>query len=696
MTILAELAGTVTVTDDGSAALLGAVEITDAGPFWFTLDVDARAAVAMAQRFQQLGAGITINMVAIPDCEIGDALTITESADSYGDRLTFQLIGHRFSPFARDLLRSKAAVDVSLVIGNTANEFRKKVFSGYVVAHSFDAQGPAATVECMDAAALYAEKRAKTWTLAPNSGRSRLSIGLELAAVGGIPIGHVDLGGNGGTVTKPLAPGNQPILDYLRDIWGILGAEIGFEDGKLTARRYDPDAPAVLEINASNLLLPVSIASPDTLAPNVLGVVSVAFSQEEIGGLRTEETRVITTGPYAPVSASGTWATADRVISEIVTRTTYLGTLDVRAEREEWGWYAVRAAGAKMQTTGTAPFYELVTHTDFQTWVFPDGSTRGDSVEKFRRISRHVVTKEVDADYNVVAIREEKYGFRFLRAAVWEVTAGVDELAESPRYINDEGQGVQGGIEMMGLVNLNGVGMEGGLPQSSTYIRPVELTETEITLNADGTIFSEVETHHYYSIGAPVLRADGAYGYGIDSVEYTARPQEAMTTVADQWGGLRVTTRRFRVINEDRYEVTERVTISGQPPRTTTSTVNGAPPRPERAEPESSSQDITAVVEDRERIFLAGEEIEDVEHNEFIETYGEAQAYAKIRARRASARVLTCEIPIESLAHKFRMVRVNLPGSSIDGLKFYVREVSRNAATFREGIIAEYYSPQFD
>lgn len=690
MTILAELSGNVTVTDDGSAFLLGDVEIIDDGPFGFELTVDQRAAVAMAQRFQQLGIGLTIDGEPIPDREIGDVLTITESADNFADLLTFQLLGEKWSPFFRETLRSKARVEVSFVIGNTANEFRKKVFTGYVVSHDFDAigpSGPAATVQCMDAATLYAQKRAKTYTLAANSQRSRLSIGSELLGIGGIPAGHIDLPfGHGGIVRKPIAPGNQPILDYLRDFWGVLGCEIGLEDGKLCARRYDPDAEPVLELNASNLLAPptagLSITTPDTLAPNVTGVVSVAYSQEAVGGLRTSQPfSVITVGPYAPMTADGhpAWPEQTRVLSEVITRETYLGNLVQREEREEWGWYAIKAAPEKIVSSVDPPFYEIVPNTDFPVYTFPDGSTRSESVEKFRLISKTVTTKTVDGNYQVTAIREEKYEYHFARKAIWEVVAGEDQLIEDT-FITDGGDGVLTGKEVIGLAG-----------SSAIFARPDELKETAFELNPNGTIRTETVTEHFYDIGSRRRKIDGAFGYGVDSVVYATRAQEPSLTEIDEWGGLEITTKRYRAstVSEDQYTLTER---KGK--KSASSRLLGAPPRAQRAEPRSTSQQITGIVEDLARIALAGERIEDVQPNEFVETPEEAMVYSRFRARKAGALTLTCAIPIESLVHKFRLVRVNLPGTSIHGLKFYVVEVTRNASTYVEGIRAEHYPPE--
>lgn len=664
--ILAELAASFTVTDDATPYLIADVEITDGGTFWFLVDVDDRAAVAFAQRFQQLGVGIVIDGAPVPDREVGNTLTMIESADSYGDRLEFQLIGEKYSPFARALLRSKAAVEVSLVTGNTASEFRRKVFTGWVVASSFSGQAPAANVTCLDAAALHAEKRAKTWTLAPNSNRTRLSIGLELCALCSIPVGHVDLGGDGGTIRKPLAPGDQPILDFLRDFWGVLGAEIGFEDGRMVARRYDPSAAAVMDIHPGNILVPFSVAHAGTLDPNVLGVVSVSFSQIDPSGMRTVETRVDTYGPYARRTADGPMSETYQKIGTVITRTTFRGNLDVRTEQEEWGWYARLAAPLRIQTG--VPFFEIV-DSGVPKYTYPDdGSTRADYGEQFQVVRRSIHSKTLDADLNVIGSHDWRYRFGFREKAVWLGGEVDPTLSAPPTYINDNGDGVTSPYESFG-------------PTAD------EVTAITIDLNADGTIQRETSREFSYAIGADRMDADGAFGYGVDSIRWASNASAT-------YGETSVTTTQYRVISEDRYETMEWTRDGPGPARMVRTSSIGSPPRPERAEPETSSQEIRSLVRDTARIALAGEEIEDIEHNEYVETPEEAAAYALVRARRAGAIVLTCDVPIEPLAHKFRIVRVNLPGSSIDGLNFYVRSVTRDVASFRETIVADYYPPE--
>lgn len=706
MSVLAKFYVDVTVTNETTPVLLLDAEVTAAD--WPEIDVTvtAAAAVAAAQRYQRLGIRAEYDrgdgtFLPFPDRELGNELTIDESVDAYGDRLTFQLVGERFSPFSgRAFLRSKRAMNFYLTYGSPLNEYLALVFSGFVVEGPFDVHPPSSRVTLLDAAAKYRDRRAKNWSLQPNSRRSRLSIANELLGIGGIPVGTLDLPfGNGGIVRKPSALGDRTILDYLRDMLGALGVEIGFERGLFVGRRYDPTLEPVIDLTPENICLPVNLTSPGTLAPNVTGVVSVSFSRTEPGGLSTVETSVVTTGPYAIMTATGPLAESVRVISEVLTRTSYYGSLDILTEITERGWYAVRAAGEQIQgVVGSPGEWEVVPYdnANYTAYTYPDGSTRREPQEQFRRTRKTIKRKTVDDDRNVVGVREERYFLHFLRRAVWQVVDGDDVLQAGGTSIplNDEGEGVVLGSEIMGLLEGDsGSRVEGGAFASAFFLQPDELIETAITLNDDGTISEERVATHYYSIGEKTRRTDGRYGYGVENVAYTGRPAEAYVGASDPWGGLKIVMTRYRAIDEDRYEAIKITTDGSKPPTIERATMTGALPRPERADATTSSQEIRATVADSVRVGLAGEEIEAIEHNEFIENGEEARNLALYRARLASADKLNVTIPIEGQVHKWRMVRLTLPGASIDGLKFYVRSVQRNAVTFTEAIVADYYPP---
>lgn len=678
MTILATAYGTLTVANTTTPVAMLDVEITDADGFEIDLTVTGAASVAAAQRFQRLGSRVDYDrgdrvMVTFPDRELGREMVIEESADSYGDMLTVQLVGDRFSPFdGRAVLRMKRQIDAYLWYGSPINEYLAKVFTGWVIEGPYDVQPASARVTCLDAAALYREKRAKDWSLPPNSQRTRLDIALELLGIGGIPVRSVDLpNGDGGIVRKPRTLGDATILDFLRDWLGAVGVEIGFEQGAFVARRYDASQPPVIELHAGNLCLPITLTAPPTLAANVTGVVSVSFNRVEPTGDTTTVTSVVTTGPYAVMTKDGPLPEKTVVISEIITKTTRRGSIDVLVEQDERGWYAVRTAPDHVEERFIAPWFEVVANTN-HGYTYPDGSNRLETQERFQTVRKLRRTKTPDADGNITRTREERSFWHHIRQAVWKVTAGEDRIA-SPANIPLSVEG------------------DGLLLQSEVFAyqgRPSEVDEMVITLNADGTIAKQELTQTAYGIGAATRRRELAYGYGLDS------PQWHNNQTGTYDGHKVVTTTTYRAIDEDSYEAVRVIRSGTAAPTTISERVTGALPRPERIEATSSAQEIRAEVRDEQRIGFAGEEIADPQHNEFIETAEEARALARWRAMLAGAVVLDCTIPIEGQVHKWRMVKVTLPGSSVDGLSFYVRSVTRDVATFRERIVGHYYPPQ--
>lgn len=692
--LLVSFGGTLAVTDGALASQPGTIEITDDAPI-ITLDVDQRAAVAFAQRFQRLGARVDLGrgdgiLNTLPDREIGDVLRIEEDVDRYGDVLTVKLLGERFSPFARRILQAKTELDVYLVTGSPQNEFSAKVFTGFVTEGPYDVQAPSATVTALDAAGLYAERRARDWSLPPNSGRERLDIAIELLGIGEIPIRSLDI--PAGVVNKPHTLGDRPILDFLRDFLGVLGVEIGFENGGFVARRYDANLPPVLELNPSNLFPQLTIDAPKPLDPNILGVVSTSSTRTDLGGYVTEPPlSVVVVGPYAPdtavqkivggvVTETGVSPVSQvQVISESITTITKLGNVAVRTEKVERGWMAERAAGAQVEAVVESPEALTIGPVPGTVWVYSDGSTRAIYQETFRDLTHSVQTKELDSQNRVIRVREERDRWKRYLRSIFQVGAAIGD----PVPISDDGQGMQFPTEVFG--------MPFGLP------RPTEVDETVYELNDDGEIITETKTERFHDLPAETRHTTGAHAYGTDQRTYRVTGVEGIISVADEvlpWRGLRVTTKRYESIDEDSYRVIESVRVGNDAPTVTTSDpITGSLPRPEKAEPLTSTQEIRATFEDRDRIALAGEEIEDIEHNEFIETSEEAEVYARHRARMASARILNCTMPIESLCHKWRLVRVNIPNASIDGLTFEIRKVSRDAASFSQGITANHYAP---
>lgn len=714
--LLLSWGGTLTVGDESLASQLGTLEITDDSPV-INLSVDTRATVAFAERYQRLGVrveydrgdGVFLTFPAHTD--LADTLVIEESADRFGDTLSFAVTGEKWAPFARQVLRARTEIRVYFITGSPQHEFSARVFTGWIVTSRYDVTPPVTHIEALDAAGMHAEKRAKDWSLPPHSGRTRREITLELLTIGAIPYGALDFGPDGGgVVNKPHTLGDRPIVAWLQDALAVKGVEVGFEGGVFVARRYDATLPPVLELTPANLFPEIGLTPPATLAPNVLGVVAVEVTRSDLGGYVTEQpVSVVVTGPYAPdtavevieggvVTATGlTPIEAVQKISESLTTVTKFGGVAVRTEKLERGWFAEAAAGAQVERVGSSPsspgvWEYTVDPVTGTVWVYPDGSTRNVPRETYRELSRTINTKTMDDQYRVIGEREERYKWQIFRRAIFEVdflsSVLVDEPpggSGDPVPIGDDGQGMMYGREVYG-------GLLFGLPH------PNELVEKSYTLNADGEIVTEVTTEYFHQLPPTIRRRDNAHGFGLDNRTYHSAGDEGIESNFSHvlpWRGLRVTTKTYESIDEDSYRVIESVRLGSKAPTVTTSDpIIGSLPRPEQASPVSSSQEIRSMYEDRERIAMAGgEEIEDVEHNEFIETQAEADAYARHRARKASAIILSGTMPIEGLAHKWRMVRVKVPGAAIDGLSFEVRTVRRDAASFSQSITAAYYAP---
>lgn len=705
MTILATIEGTLTVAADATPTVPFDLYVTDPDAFFFTLNVTERAAIAASQRHSALGIGLTYTTpdgteIPFPDREIAAEFTISEDAERFGDIMTFKVCGERFSPFGSTLLRHRGNVKAEFVYGFGASEYRKQVFNGYVVDAPFEDPPPCARVTCFDAAAKYAERRAKDWILPANSNRTRLDITLELLGIGGISPGALNAGADGGgRINKAYAIGDETICSWLQKFWRVRGREVGFIDDLFVIVAYDPSAPSVATISAANTIPPYSLSAPDALAANVLGVVSVAISRTDtLTPGAPVITRTTVSAPYAPLTNVGTQNLDGTItpsgavstprfqtISDLTTSSTKLGSVEIRYEEEEKTMYARQAAKFKLVSTlshvdpNVAPYFEL--KPVFEALIFPDGSARSQPQETLQTTRRLVRTKTLDANNNVIQIREERRPLHVFTEALFKVgTWGgtfpltidvpIGEGGTDP-YVTADGNGFLGEFAEL----------PGGLGQ------PIELAVTDFFLTSDGAIQEERLTETFPTIGLPAIRREDVFGYGVDQRKYSSQSSETRT-------GVRVTRKIYARVDEDRYRATTSVLDDGATaPRVTTQEVIGALPRPERAEHPSTSQEIRALVADQERITYAnGERIEVVEHNEFIQNDDEAAVYARYIAMLASAIRMQFTMPIEAQVHKWKTLTVSQPGSAMDGARFYVRKIDRDGAAFSQTVIAECYS----
>lgn len=671
------------------------------------ITIDHAAQLAAAASFQRVGVRIDVDLGAgmetIADSEIGIDVTIAESLDQYADQLTFSLVGEKYSPFSRSITRAKRAVAVAVVYGAPGAEFLAYVFRGFITAATFNAQPPIATITALDSASLYSTRKAKEYSVQPNSDRERLSILHDLLSITAIPIRELDI--VPGKVSKPVTPGDTEILSFLRDWLSPTGVTIGFENGGFVARRYRASDPVTAELTPRDICSPFTMTPPATMTATVVTVVAVKFETISDDGLRTEIEEVVTTGPYSPAQwvdlqlADGTiihngagLPPADvRVISRIVTATTYLGATPMRIEQTEFGWYAPKAARLQINDDVDNTITPFGNH-----WLFPDGSWRSEPAESFRRIRKNITNKELDDAQNVVKTTEERYFFHFLRKAIFQVAGGPPlDVVIATTPIVEDGGGVLFDHEYMGLlIGDDGNTVEGNLAASTITVRPDSYTITELTLDDDGAIKSSTITEHYFDIGQPRGKSQvGSYGYGIDNRVYTNRPSEGSIGTADTYGGLKVTRTSYRTLDETRFETTTQTSVQGGVPTTVVQTGSGSRPRPERVMPKSASQEISATMTDALRLAMNGY-IQDAIHNEYIENSDEARVVAVKELRERSAIVFTFDMPIEGLIHKWKTITLDYPLVSVAGLRLYVRQITRNFSRFRQTVVAVWYPPE--
>lgn len=714
MTILAQAFGTLTVTADDTPSQAFDLFVEDPDAPFIELTVTERAAVAASQRDSMLGVSLDRNrgdgvMIPISDRELAGVFTITEDAEMFGDLMKFSVSGPQYSPFGASGLRFRGNVRAEVVYGFGVNEYRAHVFDGFVISAPFSDPPPAADVTCGDAATLYAERRAKDWTLPEFSNRTRLDITLELLGIGEIPTGRLDVGEDGGgRINKAYALGDEPIVSWLQKFWRVRGREVGFIAGVFVIVNVMPGSnvePAVAIITPANTIPPYTLDAPTTLEPNVHGVVAVTVTRQDslVAGAPTVLLTTID-APYAPagyvakqingVLTEETYPTTEafRRIYELRNSTTKLGTVDIRVEEEEKSMYALRGTLAQLVQVAGLPLddFDIEPFNPGTAYIYEDGSTRAEPVETLQVTRRMLRVKDVDANNNVVFIREERRLPRFYRRATFENPSG-DDIPLTPYSgrlpLSDDGNGVNAPfIETLEL--------PAGLTGSAT-----EITITTYDLNDDETIKHETVTEYVTSIGEKLFRAEDRFGYGVDEQKtWTAFENELVSAPLNelaQYRGRKITRKSYRVINEDLYAETETIIENGKTILKPERTVTGSLPTPEKAEPTTTQQEIRAITKDGERIAYAdGEEIEITEHNEFIQDDDEAAFYSRFLAREAAAITLILTMPIEAQIHKWKSVVVDLPGASADDLTFFVRQITRDVARFSQQIVAKNYPPE--
>lgn len=679
---------TATVVIDNGDSVQATVNISD--------DARLAAAAPAAQIAVRLAVDLGSGLVTLPASEPPAELTIRESADEIGDTLRFQLAGPNWNPHVRAFGRGLSKVEAHIGYGEPGAVFFAKVFTGYVAEAPYSFSPPVLSVLAIDGSIKHRYKRLKDFAVDADSGRTRLSILQEMLSLAEIPA-RVDLGRNsGGTVNKPVTPGEAYILEYIRDWLSVLDVEIGFVDDVLVIQRFDPSGITVATMTPSNVERGgLSTTPPASLAANKVVAKAIRYERSLPDGESSETTVVETIMPYAQqswviqqqsgadsVNPNPQPSATMRVVSRITTKNTRRGTLVVRTEQTEEAIYSrIRSRLTFVTPAGTVSEVNGV-------YQYPDGTWRRDPTERLMPIRHNVVEKKLDDELRVVEVIERDYHYRFHARALYEVD-GSGESAEDVVIsqgnvpLLEDGQGVVESVEMIGGIDYLG----------SAPMVPDRYTKTTYELDEDGLIASEEVIERYPSKGVPrSAKTDGTFAYGLSEREYMSKPNELVQSIVagvPLYHGLTITRRSYRDLSEDEFETVE-TTIENGNPVTVRTRGTGTRPAPERVEPETITQALEAAAVDEERVMLSYE-IESFAHNEYIESRGEALAVADAELRRLSAISFAISMPLEGLIHKWKWVTLNLPLFGLNNMRLYVREVERNFGRFRQTVKADFY-----
>lgn len=618
-----------------------------------------------------------------------------EDLRSWADQLQFRLIGDHWSPFITALIRSRAAVTLTTIYGNTGSEVTTQIFDGYVTSGSFDPETHTAQVVALDEAISHSEKLVAPY-LAPNSGQKRDAFLLDLLSTYSVPVGDVDLGSLGKTeIVKPVSQAEVRIFDFIRDFVAPTGAVIFFAGGEFQARRYSTTEPIKRALLPHHVSRISAISPPPMSAPTRVIASTVLFEQDsEVGGDRTvvQPTRTFSTyaprgavaeqsgGSISPVSYSQPAAT--RETSRVVTTTTYRGNVMVFREVVEWGWYAPQCARRQLETDGTT-----ISHLGGSIYQYADGTWRSIKVEKFQPIRIVTLEKFIDEENRVYRQVERQSFFSFRRRAIFVISGGLESFDSAGAVpITEAGECVEPYAEVLYPT------------QTGSVHKPSadQVTTTDYTIEDDGTISKETVVRQTYSAGARALETvDGTYVYGLTNKDWREKQRETFGE------GEETVITLYDPIDEERYTVT-RITrtanegiAGGDSTQLQTGEGSGARPRPEQIQPTTKSQELRETVVDEVREDLVGQEIPLYLQQEYCQDERDVLEFARTTLRENSAWPIEIEMPLEGQIHKGDWIRLDGHDDiGLDDARVWVQGVNRNFQAYRQLVSGHYYPPE--
>lgn len=655
--------------------------------------------------FRRIGVKVEIDSGAgfaeIDLDELGAHLSIEEDLDNItgGDRLSFTLLGPDYSPVSSNLLRGRRPVRVTGILDAGGGERSEiVVFNGFTHEAGFDLYPPVSRVTAFDTGSKFSETLI-SWNEDPGHGKTRKDLLVDICTEYGIALGEIDLGPFGKTeLQKPISVAEVPILEFLTEWLSPCDVRIWFSGGKFNAVRYRSGDTVERTISAAQLCVDGgAINPPDIQRPTKVTVTASSYQSLDPTGTRTAVTIESVTREYTRQRSVAKMAVGTGTVTEdnggdgdvtgdpqtmetsrIITRRTFQGSLLVRSDVEEWGWYARRVAARQVSVLGVVePLAGLWGESVYQ---YADGSWRAEPSERWRPIRQTIVSKALDADNYVVSERGEAFFYRWIRASHATIDISGDESQRVSRPITEQGETlVAAGEQWWGNYG------------EGPFTDPHESTVTKFSRDGEGFLTKVTTETSAQSAGALMGSTKlNAKVYGVETKSYYKENRERVRLVS-------TLTETYEQLDDSLYVLTEVETLSeggpggGDYTERRSRDVIGVGPRAEKLEPQEVSEEYRISSTDSVREPLNGE-ISVYLHNEYCENESELTNVAEAALREAAAIEFQLEIPFDWATHKGQWVQVVIPDVGLDH-KAYVSSVVKVISPdgFRQRLTCMHY-----
>ncbi|HXG58201.1 MAG TPA: hypothetical protein VNL91_04190 [Thermoanaerobaculia bacterium] len=389
--------------------------------------------------------------------ELGAEVSISGSYDSYGRTASFFLRCE--SPLLDDLTRRMARVRITGYQGKPGYVGSKVIFDGFIQSARWVSYPKGAAIQCQDTSIRYAEILLE-YDLAPGDIRTRKQVITDICTIYEIASGDWDLPNDGGVVFKGIAAGGDVrLIDWMRDFLAPIGRRPRFVGGKLYIVRADGVGSVQRVLTSADFTLdsPPEIEPPATSEANSVTVSSTVYGFIGPSGLRTVVERQTTRGVYAPrvavnkqdhltgaITATGlTTAAADRIVSHVVTQTTFDGDTMVSQVIFEYGWRANRAHNRRITSGGVETYNDK-----FTVYQYDDDLWYSSPQESFQLVRMTVTQRTFDSVTGILAQEDTaRFGWRGVPFGVSHFDPTNGNEIRRDVVVDENGEAWLGGCE---------------------------------------------------------------------------------------------------------------------------------------------------------------------------------------------------------------------------------------------------------